>query len=164
MTIKLSNILPVYSVFNTLRCAMLRLSGMTLANDVRIDGPVILSTSTRSPNARRIAIGEKTYIGRRLKINTGEATITIGDNCLIGPDVVLETTSHSLTEWENGYRKHINSPISIGSRVWIGANAIILPGVKIDDDSVVAAGSVVTKYVSKNALVGGVPAKFIRSL
>lgn len=164
LIVKFSNTIPVYAVFNRARCIFLRLAGMNLGADVRIDGPVILSLSTKSPNARLVEIGAKTYINRRLKINTGGSTIRIGTECLIGPDVVLETTSHSLTEWEGVYRKSISAPIQIGSRVWVGANAIILSGVTIHDNSVVAAGSVVTKDVPANVLVGGVPARVIKSI
>ena len=55
-------------------------------------------------------------------------------------------------------------PIVIGNDVWIGANAVILPGVTIGNHSVVAAGAVVTKDVPANTMVGGVPAKFIKNI
>ena len=54
------------------------------------------------------------------------------------------------------------APIHIGKRVWIGANATVIPGVTIGDDAVVAAGAVVNKDVPPRAIVGGVPAKFIK--
>ena len=56
------------------------------------------------------------------------------------------------------------APIHIGRNVWIGANATVLPGVTVGDGAVVAAGAVVTKDVAPNTIVGGVPAKLIKSI
>ena len=55
-------------------------------------------------------------------------------------------------------------PVKIGSKVWIGANVTILPGVTIGDGAVIAAGAVVNKDVEPNTVVGGVPAKFIKTI
>ena len=58
----------------------------------------------------------------------------------------------------------IPAPIHIGKNVWIGSNATVLPGVSIGDGAIVAAGAVVTKDVPENTIVGGVPAKVIRTI
>ena len=60
------------------------------------------------------------------------------------------------------YQDDIDKPITIGNDVWIGANSVIIAGVKIADGSVIGAGSVVTKNITKNSIVGGVPAKLIK--
>jgi maltose O-acetyltransferase len=60
--------------------------------------------------------------------------------------------------------RELGYPITIGDNVWIGGGAIICPGVSIGDNAVIAAGSVVTKDVKSNVLVGGNPAKFIKSI
>ena len=88
--------------------------------------------------------------------------IIIGDNALIGPKVVLATLNHGFLPEERStlYPKSI----VIGNNVWIGANATVLPGVTIGDNAIVAAGAVVTKDVAPNSIVGGVPAKFIKSI
>lgn len=90
--------------------------------------------------------------------------VHIGDYCMIGPGTVISTVNHPMTA--AGRRKHlgVGKPVTIGNDVWIGGNCTILPGVTIGNNVVVAAGAVVTKDVPDNSLVGGVPAKVIRTL
>ena len=88
--------------------------------------------------------------------------ITIEDDVLIGPKVNLITENHPL---DPGDRKALlTKPIIIKRNAWIGAGATILPGVTIGENSVVAAGAVVSRDVLPNVVVGGVPAKIIRSI
>lgn len=100
-------------------------------------------------------------------INSGchfqdQGGITIGAGSLIGHNVVLATLNH---EMDPEQRKDMHpAPIKIGRNVWIGSNATVCPGVTIGDGAVVAAGAVVVKDVPANAVVGGVPAKLIRSI
>jgi len=88
--------------------------------------------------------------------------ITIEDNVLIGPKVNLVTENHPLDPADR--RAIICKPIIIERNAWIGAAATILPGVTIGENSVVAAGAVVSKDVPANTVVGGVPAKLIKNL
>ena len=88
--------------------------------------------------------------------------ITIEDNVLIGPKVNLITENHPLNP--NDRKSLICKPIVIKRNTWIGAAATILPGVTIGENSVVAAGAVVTADVPPNTIVGGVPAKFIKNI
>lgn len=111
--------------------------------------------------------GKNTIVGENVFINAGcqfqdQGGITIGEGSLIGHNVVLATLNHDL----NPARRQIciPAPIKIGKNVWIGSNATILAGVTIGDNAVVAAGAVVTKDVKTNTVVGGVPAKFIKSI
>ena len=111
--------------------------------------------------------GKNITIGRDVFINDGchfqdQGGITIGDGTLIGHNVVLATINHDLIPANN--RKNHYKPIKIGAHVWIGANATILPGVSIGDWAVVAAGAVVTHDVAPKTVVGGVPAKKIKSI
>lgn len=98
-------------------------------------------------------------------INSGcrfqdQGGIVIGEGALIGHNVALVTLNHDMNP---EFRHDLHpAPIRIGKRVWIGANAVICPGVTVQDGAVVAAGAVVTKDVPANAVVGGVPAKVIR--
>ena len=86
--------------------------------------------------------------------------ITIGDETQIAANVQLISNNHDLDD-----RNVITcKPINIGKRVWIGAGATILPGVTIGDNSVVGAGSVVTKDVPADTIVAGNPAKFIKKI
>lgn len=91
------------------------------------------------------------------------AEICIGHNCLIGPDVGIYTASHRLQP-EGRVLDGYGIPITIGNDVWIGGHSTILPGVTIDNGAVVAAGSVVTKDVAPRTLVGGNPAKLIKTI
>ncbi len=88
--------------------------------------------------------------------------ITIEDEVLIGPKVNLITENHPADPGDR--RALICKPITIKRNAWIGAAATILPGVTIGENSVVAAGAVVTADVPANTVVGGIPAKFIKNI
>lgn len=88
--------------------------------------------------------------------------ITIGAGSLIGHNVVLATLNHEMDPQRRGDMHP--APIHIGKGVWIGANATVCPGVTIGDGAVVAAGAVVTRDVPANTVVGGVPARQIRTI
>lgn len=111
--------------------------------------------------------GKNITFGKDVFINSGchfqdQGGITIGDGCLIGHNVVLATINHDLMPENN--RKNHYAPIHIENHVWIGSNATVLPGVTIGDWAVVAAGAVVTKDVPEQTIVGGVPAKLIKTI
>ena len=111
--------------------------------------------------------GVNIHIGKNVFFNAGckfqdQGGIYIGDNTLIGHNVVLATINHDLSPESRG--TNLPAPIHIGKNVWIGANATILPGVTVGDNAVIAAGAVVTKDVPENCIVGGVPAKLIRRI
>lgn len=111
--------------------------------------------------------GKNITIGRNVFINSGchfqdQGGITIGDGSLIGHNVVLATINHDLVPSQN--RKNHYLPITIESNVWIGSNAVVLPGVTIGEWAVIAAGSVVTKNVMPYTVVGGTPARIIKQI
>lgn len=111
--------------------------------------------------------GKNISIGRDVFINScchfqDQGGIVLGDGCMIGHNVVLATINHDLCPAEN--RKNHYAPIKIGNHVWIGSNATVLSGVTIGDWAVVAAGAVVTKDVPSLTVVGGVPAKIIKTV
>lgn len=91
-------------------------------------------------------------------------TIHIGHNTLIGPNCSLYTVNHAIDpdERERGFCK--DSPIYIGSRVWLGGNAVIMPGVSIGDDSIIGAGSVVTKDIPGGVIAVGNPCRVLRPI
>ena len=114
-----------------------------------------------------INYGKHTKIGKNVFINfdcvfLDLGGITIEDNVLIAPKVSLLTESHPLHPKER--QSLIPKPILIKKNAWIGANVTILQGVTIGENAVVAAGSVVSKDVPDNVVVGGIPAKIIKEI
>lgn len=111
--------------------------------------------------------GKNITVGKHVFLNMGckfqdQGGIFIGDETLIGHNVVLATLNHAMQPEDRATM--IPAPIHIGKRVWIGSNATILPGVTIGDGAVVGAGAVVTKDVPENTVVGGVPARVLRKI
>ena len=111
--------------------------------------------------------GKNITLGKGVFINEGccfqdQGGIEIGDDVLIGQQVVIATLNHDLAP--NKRANMIPAPVKIGNNVWIGAHATILAGVTIGDNAVVAAGAVVTKDVPANTVVAGVPAKVIKNI
>ncbi|WP_233095516.1 acyltransferase [Shewanella putrefaciens] len=93
--------------------------------------------------------------------------VCIGDNVLIGSGVHIYVSNHKFDELDKLIIEQGHSPVNpviIEDDVWIGANAIILPGVTIGQHSVIAAGSIVTKSVPRFTMVAGVPAKVLKKL
>lgn len=114
-----------------------------------------------------INYGKHTKIGKNVFINfdcvfLDLGGITIEDNVLIAPKVSLLTEGHP-TAIEDRHSL-IPKPIHIKKNAWIGANVTILPGVTIGENAVVAAGAVVSKDVPDNTIVGGIPAKMIKTI
>jgi len=110
----------------------------------------------------RIELGANTFLGRGVEIEASESVV-IGEGCLIAPGVYLTDHNHSTARGLPMFEQPcITAAITIGDDVWIGANAAILPGVRIGDGAVIAAGAVVNRSVHAGAIVGGVPARFIR--
>ena len=111
--------------------------------------------------------GKNISVGENVFINSGccfqdQGGIEIGNNVLIGQQVVIATLNHELAPEKRA--NLLPAPVKIGNNVWIGAHATILAGVTIGDNSVVAAGAVVNKDVPANVVVAGVPAKVIKNI
>ena len=112
---------------------------------------------------KNLQIGEGSFVntGFRCGVPNG-VTIQIGKNCAIGPRVSIETVNHNLI-WSLKEKWGVQKKsVKIGDRVWIGSGVIIMPGINIGSDSVVAAGAVVTKDFSEKSIIAGVPAKLIQ--
>lgn len=122
-------------------------SGLTIMTPCQIDFPMQLN------------------IGRNVFVNHSFTAMSIGgvtleDNVQIGPNVTVVTDNH---DFANRYVLKCRS-VRICKNAWIGANAIIMPGVTVGENAVVAGGAVVTKDVPANTVVGGNPAKVIKEL
>ncbi|MBQ7698097.1 MAG: sugar O-acetyltransferase [Paludibacteraceae bacterium] len=111
--------------------------------------------------------GKNTYVGERVFINMGckfqdQGGIIIGDDALIGHNATLCTLNHDPDPQHRG--DMTAKPIHIGNGVWLGANVTILQGVTIGDGAIIAAGAVVNKDVPAKTVVGGIPAKIIKTI
>ena len=107
----------------------------------------------------QMQIGKGVFVNHSLTCMAAGG-ITIDDGVMIGPNVRIVTDNHDLQN-----RMVLRcKPVHIGRSAWIGVGAIILPGVTIGENAVVAAGAVVTKDVAPNTIVGGSPAKFIKNI
>jgi maltose O-acetyltransferase len=113
--------------------------------------------------------GHHTHVGARTFANFGltildVARVTIGDDVQIGPHVQLLTATHPLEPGPRRDKWERADPIVIGDNVWLGGGVIVCPGVTIGENTVVGAGSVVTKSLPANVLAVGSPARVVRPL
>ena len=110
-----------------------------------------------------VIIGDHTRIGLH---NTIIGPVTIGSNVNLAQGITVTALNHNFSETNKRIDEQgiSTNAVTIDDDVWIGANAVILPGVKIGNHCVVAAGAVVTKDVPPHSLVAGVPAKVIKQI
>lgn len=140
------------------RTALYRLGGAEIGHGTVLLGPL------RLWGRARLRIGTHCVLNGFTAINI-ESDVTIGDSVWIGNDAMILTASHSIGPHERrGGTDVTRAPVVIENGCWIGARAVLLPGVTVGAGSVVAAGAVVSKDVAPDTLVGGVPAKLIRIL
>lgn len=154
----LANAIPRLPPINPLRIAFFRLAGMKISEGVVIWGPV---TAVPLDGLGNISIGAASFLNTETRFGCPEASISIGERVQVGPRVSFETVNHGPAR-DNGQRGAISGAIVVKDRVWIGAGAIILPGVVIGAGANIAAGAVVNCDVPAGATVGGVPARIIR--
>lgn len=114
-------------------------------------------------------LGYQTWIGTRTFINANAvildvARVTIGEACQVGPNVQILTPTHPLDPDPRRDGWEAAAPITIGDNVWLGGGVIVCPGVSIGNDTVVGAGSVVTRDLPDRVLAVGNPARVIRQL
>ncbi|MGO1509396.1 MAG: sugar O-acetyltransferase [Actinomycetaceae bacterium] len=110
-----------------------------------------------------IRIGSGTFVNYQL-MALDVVAITIGDDCQIGPNVQLLTPTHPVEPGPRRAKLEAALPISIGDNVWLGGGVIVCPGVTIGENSVIGAGSVVTRDVPANVVAVGSPARVVRSI
>ena len=136
---------------------LLRLMGVRYGKGTFIDVPF------RCDYGKHITVGAHCYANSGCTI-IDVAPVTIGDNVMFGTNVQILTAGHPLHPAVRNTAYEYGVPVTIGSNVWIGAGAIVLPGVTIGDNAVIGAGSVVTKDVPESVLAAGNPCRVIRPI
>lgn len=170
--------------FSIIRIFFLKLRGYNVDYSVLLEKGVVLFQS----NKNSVVIQRNSFIGSGVRIKAGfdgkiiigknvkihdfsfifsHYNLTIGDNTLISPQVFITDFNHRLPHSKYGHlldskNGYVGKTVTIGKNVWIGAHAVILPGVSIGDDAVIGAGSVVTKSVKNKEIVVGNPARVIK--
>lgn len=152
-----SSLLPQTRCFK-IRRLLYSLAGVDVAGDAKINGRARI-------HYKNVKIGSNTWIGTEAQvISTHGASVEIGDNCDLGPQVMLVVGSHLIGPSVRRAGKGASVAISVGSGTWVGARATFLAGARVGSGCVVAAGSVVKDVFGDNLLLAGVPARVIRQL
>ncbi len=150
-----NTILASYLCPLTLRKTLLQLVGIKYSK-ASIQGGCYFTSN-------KIIIGAGSYINRGCFLSNHDF-VKIGENCSIGCRVSFLTANHVISDSTKRGGKLDTKEITVGNGVWIGANAVIAPGVSIGDGVVIGAGSVVSKDCNPNGLYVGAPAKRIKEL
>lgn len=114
--------------------------------------------------ASSLSMGEGSYLNQGCFIDNEGARVSIGRNVAVGFNVSILTTTHDISRPEKRAGTTAACEVVIGDGVWIGANAVVLPGACIGKGCVIGAGAVVRGKLEPNSLYAGVPAKFVRKL
>jgi maltose O-acetyltransferase len=136
------------------RRTLLRLGGVRL-------GKMIWGLQRCYMESEHISIGEGAAVNAGCWFE-GHGQIDIGSDSFIGPEVMIVTSVHAFGPGDEVDRRPTYRPVAIGNRCWIGARAMIMPGVTIGEGTVIAAGAIVTKDCEADALYAGVPARRLR--
>ena len=110
---------------------------------------------------RFVSFGKNVYANFGLTL-VDDTHICVGDNCMFGPNVVVATAGHPILPALREQGLQYNAPVRIGKNCWIGAGALVMPGVTIGDNSVIGAGSVVTRDIPSNVVAAGNPCRVLR--
>lgn len=154
-TLSLASEMNIASDVDTVRKILSDIIGKTIDNSTTIFAPFHVNFG------RHIRLGKNVFINHACSM-LDMGGITIEDDVLIGPKVNLITENHPVDPQER--KSLVAKPIVIKRNAWLGAAVTVLPGVTIGENSVVAAGAVVSKDVPANTIVAGVPAKVVKTI
>lgn len=112
---------------------------------------------------RNLKFGKNVFVNFNFSALTG-AIVEVGDNCLIGPNVGIYTAMHPLDPDRRKAGVNFSKPVKIGANCWLGAGAIVLPGVEIGEGCTIGAGSVVTRDIPPRCVAAGNPCKILKRL
>lgn len=135
---------------------------VTPRRSLRTGPGAAISPTVSFAHADQITLGSAPHLGTGCKLwaGPGAGIISAGDNLLLGPDVMLISTSYRFNDGTPVTRQRMNeASVIIGNDVWIGAKATILPGSTIGDGAIIAAGAVIRGCVAPHAIMAGIPAK-----
>ena len=150
-----------YGMLGWLRPLCYRLAGLHMGSRGRILGRITMTGE--GPVARNTHVGDDCLLTTPLFLNAS-APITIGNHVTIGHHVTIITDTHDYSDPRHRGGARRSLPVTIEDGVWVAAQVTILPGVTLGHGSVVAAGAVVLRDVPPDTLVGGVPARVLKSL
>ena len=153
----LSFLLLDNAVSGRTRAALLRLNGAKVGKSCFVRGGLQIQEGFE------LSLGDDVFINAGCCLDTS-APIALGDRVQLAYQVTLITGGQHIGTHESRAGEHHPQPITIDSGAWIGARAIILPGVTIGAGAVIAAGALVTRDVPPDTLAAGVPARIVRSL
>ncbi len=112
---------------------------------------------------RHVHLGKNVYCNFNVTF-VDDTHIYVGDNTMIAPSVIIATAAHPILPELREQFYQYNMPVHIGKNCWLGAGVIVLPGVTIGDNTVIGAGSVVTKDIPANVVAVGNPCKVLREI
>ncbi len=159
VVLKILGFMPPYT-FSRLRMRLLRAIGVPIGDSTIVCGRISIAGSRHAQ--RKLFIGRACMINEGCRFDTG-SPITIGDRVYFGHDITVLTTTHDIGPHDQRCQGTRSEAVSVGDGTWVGTRALILPGVHIGAGCVVAAGAVVTESVPDDTMVGGVPARVLRS-
>ena len=110
---------------------------------------------------KRVHLGKNVYANFNLTL-VDDTEIYIGDNVMIGPNTVIATAGHPIDPELRLRITQYNKPVHIGKNCWLGANVVVMPGVSIGENTVIGAGSVVTKDIPAGVVAVGNPCRVMR--
>lgn len=152
-------------------CSVRRAALDSSFGNIRLSSGCWLNDGVEISAISEVRIGRGTTLQRNVTIN---GQVGLGEGCLLAPNVFISSTSHvhdrfpgmPIREQEGAlprdeFLRLYNRPILIGDDVWIGVNAVLMPGVQVGAHAIIGANAVVTKNVPEGAVVAGVPAKIL---